>query len=68
MPFDLYTVPVTRIDGTVTSMADFRGSVVLIVNVASKCGLTPQYESLEAVQQRFHSRGFDVLRPGTRYR
>ncbi len=61
MPFDLYTVPVTRIDGTVSSMGDFRGRVLLVANVASKCGLTPQYEGLESLQKEFHGKGFDVL-------
>ncbi len=61
MPFDLYTVPVTRIDGTVSSMGDFRGRVLLVTNVASKCGLTPQYEGLESLQKQFHGNGFDVL-------
>ena len=61
MAFDLYTIPLTRIDGSVGSMDDFRGRVLLVVNVASKCGLTPQYEGLEAVQQRYAAQGFDVL-------
>lgn len=61
MAFDLYTVPLTRINGTLGSMADFRGQVLLVVNVASKCGLTPQYEGLERLQQRFASQGFNVL-------
>ena len=41
--------------------ADFDGNVVLVVNVASKCGLTPQYEGLERLQQRYGDRGFTVL-------
>lgn len=61
MALDIYTIPVTRIDGTVGSMADYRGQVLLVVNVASKCGLTPQYEGLERLQQQFGSRGFNVL-------
>lgn len=61
MALDLYTIPLTRIDGSVGSMGDFRGKVLLIVNVASKCGLTPQYEGLESVQQRYAAQGFDVL-------
>ena len=61
MAFDVYSVPVTRIDGTVGSMAEFKGKVLLVVNVASKCGLTPQYEGLEAIQRRFADRGFSVL-------
>ena len=42
-------------------LADFRGRALLIVNVASKCGFTPQYAGLEALQQRFVGRGFSVL-------
>ena len=61
MPLDLYTIPVTHIDGRVGSMEDYRGRVLLVVNVASKCGLTPQYEGLEALQQHFNARGFEVL-------
>ncbi|MBE7182443.1 MAG: glutathione peroxidase [Terriglobus roseus] len=61
MPLDIYTIPVTRIDGTVGSMADYRGQVLLVVNVASKCGFTPQYEGLEKLQQEFASKGFSVL-------
>lgn len=61
MAFDLYTVPLTRIDGTVGSMADYRGQVLLVVNVASKCGLTPQYVGLETLEGRFSPNGFHVL-------
>lgn len=61
MAFDLYTVPVTRIDGTVASLGDYRGHVLLIVNVASKCGLTPQYEALERLNQSYAAQGLDVL-------
>lgn len=61
MALDLYTVPLTRIDGNVGSMADYHGQVLLVVNVASKCGLTPQYQGLERLQQQFAGRGFNVL-------
>ena len=49
------------LDGTVSSFSKFEGKVVLVVNVASRCGLAPQYEALEALQQKYGSRGFTVL-------
>jgi glutathione peroxidase len=49
------------LDGTVSSFSKFAGKVVLVVNVASRCGLAPQYEALEALQQKYGSRGFTVL-------
>lgn len=61
MAFDLYTVPVTRIDGSVRTLADYAGKALLVVNVASKCGLTPQYDGLEKIYARFHDAGFEVL-------
>ncbi|SDR76491.1 glutathione peroxidase [Halopseudomonas litoralis] len=57
----LYDIPLIRIDGTAGSLADYRGKVLLAVNVASKCGLTPQYEGLEALYQAKHSEGLEVL-------
>ena len=51
----------TRIDGTAASLADYAGQVLLIVNTASKCGFTPQYDGLEALQETFGPRGFSVL-------
>ena len=61
MAFDLYTIPVTSIDGSVQSLAEHRGRVMLVVNVASKCGLTPQYEGLQKVHDRYATQGLDVL-------
>ena len=52
---------VTTIDGEVTSLQPYAGNVLLIVNVASKCGLTPQYEQLENLQKTLHQQGFSVL-------
>lgn len=49
------------IDGTDQSLGDYAGKAVLVVNVASKCGLTPQYAKLEALQQQYGARGFAVL-------
>jgi len=57
----LYTIPVTTIDGVETTLAPYRGQVLLIVNVASKCGYTPQYAGLEALYRRYKARGFAVL-------
>jgi glutathione peroxidase len=54
-----FTLP--RIDGTPQSLGDYRGQVVLVVNVASKCGYTRQYEGLEALYERLRPRGFAVL-------
>lgn len=57
----LYSIPLTTLQGEATSLAAFEGETVLIVNVASKCGLTPQYEGLEALQRTYGSRGFSVV-------
>lgn len=54
-------IPLTTIDGRTTSLADYSDKVVLVVNVASKCGLTPQYEKLEQLQKDYADRGFTVL-------
>ena len=57
----VYDIPVSTIEGQASSLADYRGKVLLVVNVASKCGLTPQYASLEKLQQQFKGKGFNVL-------
>ena len=57
----LFDIPLHTIDGADASLADHRGSLLLLVNVASKCGLTPQYEGLERLQERYAERGFTVL-------
>jgi glutathione peroxidase len=57
----VYDFTVTTIDGRAQSLADFKQQALLIVNVASHCGFTPQYTGLEALQRRFHDQGFNVL-------
>jgi len=57
----IYDIPVSRIDGQQTQLDTYRGQVLLIVNVASKCGLTPQYEALEKLHEQYHGQGFNVL-------
>jgi len=52
---------IRSIDGAARSLADFRGKTVLLVNVASQCGLTPQYAGLEDLQKKYEARGFTVL-------
>lgn len=57
----LYEIPLTLIDGTETTFDDFRGKSVLVVNVASQCGFTPQYAGLEALYQEYATKGLVVL-------
>jgi len=54
-------IPLTTIDGETTSLAQYEGKVLLVVNVASRCGLAPQYEALEQLQKTYGERGFSVL-------
>jgi glutathione peroxidase len=61
MMTDLYDQTVRTIDGKEVSLGDWRGQVLLIVNTASKCGFTPQYEGLEALHKRYGDKGFAVL-------
>ena len=61
MQQDILNTEVTTLDGEETTLAGYKGNVLLVVNVASKCGLTPQYEQLEALQQRLEAKGFSVL-------
>lgn len=57
----LYQTELMTIDGKKTTLEEWQGKVLLVVNVASKCGLTPQYEQLEALQQQYQAQGFSVL-------
>jgi glutathione peroxidase len=58
---DVYGFSARKIDGALQPMSDFRGQVLLIVNVASKCGFTPQYTGLEALYRQYKDQGFSVL-------
>jgi len=57
----VYDFTAKTIDGAEQSLADYRGKALLVVNVASKCGFTPQYSGLEALHRKLGSRGFEVL-------
>jgi glutathione peroxidase len=57
----LYDIPLKDIDGKATTLKAHQGKVLLVVNVASKCGLTPQYQALEAVYREYKDQGFMVL-------
>jgi glutathione peroxidase len=57
----LYDIPLKDIDNKATSLKPYEGKVLLIVNVASQCGLTPQYTALQAMQQKYKDKGFSVL-------
>ncbi len=57
----VHEFPVNTLSGQPGSLGDLAGKTLLVVNVASKCGLTPQYEGLERLQERFADRGFSVV-------
>ncbi|MDR6792695.1 glutathione peroxidase [Pseudarthrobacter oxydans] len=57
----LYPIPLTLNDGTTTDFGMFKGKVVMVVNVASNCGFTPQYAGLEMLYEKFRDRGFEIL-------
>ena len=61
MSSSIYDFVVTRIDGRQVSLGEYRGAVMLLVNVASRCGYTPQYKGLEELYRRYVERGFVVL-------
>jgi len=58
---DLYDIPISTLQGEESSLSPYKGKALLLVNVASKCGLTPQYEGLESLQEKYGAKGFSVL-------
>ncbi len=58
---DIYDIPVNTLQGAPSSLGDYKGQALLVVNVASKCGLTPQYTGLQKLQDTYGDRGFSVL-------
>jgi glutathione peroxidase len=58
---NLYDIQLSSIDGTAMTLLDYKGDVLLVVNVASECGLTPQYEGLQCLHEQYASRGFKVI-------
>ena len=60
MAASIYDIPVRKITGEEASLGEFKGKVLLVVNVASKCGLTPQYEALEKVYEQYHGQGLVI--------
>ena len=60
MSASIYDIPVKKINGADASLAEFKGDVVLVVNVASKCGLTPQYEGLEKLYEQYKGQGLVI--------
>jgi glutathione peroxidase len=61
MQKSIYDFSARTIDGTPKKLADYRGKVLLVVNVASQCGLTPQYKGLETLHEEYGARGLEVL-------
>jgi glutathione peroxidase len=57
----IYATSISTLDGQPNALANAAGKVTLVVNVASKCGLTPQYEQLEALQKQYAAKGFTVV-------
>lgn len=61
MADEIYEISVRKIDGEDTNLSEHKNKVLLVVNVASKCGLTPQYNGLQKLYENYRSRGFEIL-------
>ena len=61
MANEIYEIPVRKIDGTDTNLGEYKDKVLLVVNVASKCGLTPQYKELQELYGEYRNKGFEIL-------
>jgi len=61
MDMSIYDAEISTLEGKKASLADYQGKALLVVNVASKCGLTPQYEGLQKLHEQYAGRGFEVL-------
>lgn len=61
MADEIYEIPVRKIDGSETTLGEYKNKVLLVVNVASKCGLTPQYEGLQKLYDEYNAKGFEIL-------
>jgi glutathione peroxidase len=61
MANELYEIPLKTIDGEETNLGEYKDKVLLLVNVASKCGLTPQYEGLQKLYSNYSNKGFEIL-------
>ncbi len=58
---NIYDYTIEKIDGTKVSLEEYKGKVLLIVNTATKCGFTPQYEGLEKVYEKYNNQGFEII-------
>jgi glutathione peroxidase len=61
MEMDIYNFTVRNNKGEDVNLSDYKGKVLLVVNTATKCGLTPQYEALESLYKKYNEKGFEIL-------